>query len=526
VSVNDLTIADAKALGGAGGAGGGGGGAGLGGGLFVASGASVTLNDVSFHGDQATGGAGAGGGGFGGGGGGMGGAGGGGGGGGGLGSRATGAGGYNAGTGIIPNMPATTRFTYADGGGGALNQFDIGGYGGGVNTGPYGTAGFGGGGGGGRYAGGQGGFGGGGGGGQGFIRFFGPGGYGGSGGFGGGGGGGGPTTYRGGTGGPGGFCAGNGGNNWGAGGGGLGAGGDIFVQSGGSLTINGGSLDDGTVSRSGGSNPGDAYGSGIFLEGDKVSITLAPATGQTVTITDVIADMSGSVDTSGGTNNGSGTGSLIVGDGTSLGIVKLAPDEIGGNTFTGGITIKSGTLWLASAGAAGTGAITFAHANVDPTLEIDISALPAGGGHFANPIVGFDGSQDVIDITGLGFVDGATASDDGSTLTFTVGGVTWTFDTPGATAATEHVFSDGHGGTAIACYARGTLIATAQGEMAVEQLAIGDRVRTASGALRPIKWIGRRAYGGRFIMGRTDILPVCVKAGSLGDNLPARDLWI
>ncbi len=62
--------------------------------------------------------------------------------------------------------------------------------------------------------------------------------------------------------------------------------------------------------------------------------------------------------------------------------------------------------------------------------------------------------------------------------------------------------------------------------MAVETLEIGDKVMTASGALRPIKWIGRRSYGGRFVMGRTDILPICIKAGALGDNVPARDLWI
>jgi hypothetical protein len=40
------------------------------------------------------------------------------------------------------------------------------------------------------------------------------------------------------------------------------------------------------------------------------------------------------------------------------------------------------------------------------------------------------------------------------------------------------------------------------------------------------KWIGRRSYGGRFIMGRKDILPICFKAGSLGEGLPRRDLFI
>jgi hypothetical protein len=45
-------------------------------------------------------------------------------------------------------------------------------------------------------------------------------------------------------------------------------------------------------------------------------------------------------------------------------------------------------------------------------------------------------------------------------------------------------------------------------------------------ALLPIKWIGRRSHNGRFVMGRKDILPVCIKAGALGENLPERDLWI
>ena len=76
------------------------------------------------------------------------------------------------------------------------------------------------------------------------------------------------------------------------------------------------------------------------------------------------------------------------------------------------------------------------------------------------------------------------------------------------------------------CYCPGTLIATEHGDVPVEDLAIGDKVMTKSGDARPIKWIGRRSYGGRFVMGRKDILPVCIKAGALDDNVPRRDLWI
>jgi Hint domain len=72
------------------------------------------------------------------------------------------------------------------------------------------------------------------------------------------------------------------------------------------------------------------------------------------------------------------------------------------------------------------------------------------------------------------------------------------------------------------CYCPGTLIKMAR----VEKLKIGDKVMTMSGVARPIKWMGRRSYAGRFVMGRKDILPICIKAGALDDNLPKRDLWI
>jgi hypothetical protein len=79
----------------------------------------------------------------------------------------------------------------------------------------------------------------------------------------------------------------------------------------------------------------------------------------------------------------------------------------------------------------------------------------------------------------------------------------------------------------VPCYCPGTLILTRSGkEVPVERLAIGDNIMTMSGVARPIKWIGKRAYGGRFLLGQKHILPVCIKAGALSENTPRRDLWI
>ena len=76
------------------------------------------------------------------------------------------------------------------------------------------------------------------------------------------------------------------------------------------------------------------------------------------------------------------------------------------------------------------------------------------------------------------------------------------------------------------CYCRSTRIGTERGEVPVEDLEIGDRVVTMSGAVRPIKWIGRRSYSGRFALGKKHLLPICIKAGAIAENVPRRDLWI
>jgi hypothetical protein len=78
----------------------------------------------------------------------------------------------------------------------------------------------------------------------------------------------------------------------------------------------------------------------------------------------------------------------------------------------------------------------------------------------------------------------------------------------------------------VACFCRGTMILTEQGEIAVEDLKISDRVATASGEVRPIQWIGRRAYDPRFVAGNRNVLPIRIEAGALAHTVPARDLWV
>lgn len=78
----------------------------------------------------------------------------------------------------------------------------------------------------------------------------------------------------------------------------------------------------------------------------------------------------------------------------------------------------------------------------------------------------------------------------------------------------------------VACLLRGTLVATPEGEVAVETLAIGDLVTTLDGSAKRIKWIGRRSYGASFLRGNAKVVPVVIAAGALGHNVPSRDLHV
>ena len=75
------------------------------------------------------------------------------------------------------------------------------------------------------------------------------------------------------------------------------------------------------------------------------------------------------------------------------------------------------------------------------------------------------------------------------------------------------------------CFMAGTLIRTPEGEVAVETLKRGDMVATFDGRAMSVAWIGRQTISARFA-DPLRVLPVRIKAGALGDNLPARDLLL
>ncbi|GLR67718.1 hypothetical protein GCM10010909_23990 [Acidocella aquatica] len=76
-----------------------------------------------------------------------------------------------------------------------------------------------------------------------------------------------------------------------------------------------------------------------------------------------------------------------------------------------------------------------------------------------------------------------------------------------------------------ACFMAGTAIRTPSGDVAVDTLKAGDLVTLSDGRTAPICWLGRQTISMVFA-DRLRVLPIRVKAGALGENLPARDLLL
>jgi hypothetical protein len=90
---------------------------------------------------------------------------------------------------------------------------------------------------------------------------------------------------------------------------------------------------------------------------------------------------------------------------------------------------------------------------------------------------------------------------------------------PGSTKSFQEAFTT-------ACYAPGTRITTPAGEVAVEDLQIGDMVTTTSGIARPVKWIGRRHYSAAAVAEFANLRPVLIRQEALAPGLPHRDLVV
>jgi hypothetical protein len=233
---------------------------------------------------------------------------------------------------------------------------------------------------------------------------------------------------------------------------------------------------------------------------------------------------SGSTGTVNSVNTFSNTGTIVLNDG-SLTINALLQGAGGVSQISNGGALELG------AGASADQTITFLNNNGSLILDDEAD--------FAATVTGFQ-SGDTIELAGFA---GATESFANGVLTFTKVGTALgqTITTTGTiklegnyTVSDFSTTTDADGDLILStdvlpCFVTGTHILTVRGEVAVEDLQVGDEVVTVTdGEQRtsPIRWIGRRAVDIGRHPAPEKVRPVRVLRGAFGTAMPVRDLLL
>ena len=86
---------------------------------------------------------------------------------------------------------------------------------------------------------------------------------------------------------------------------------------------------------------------------------------------------------------------------------------------------------------------------------------------------------------------------------------------------------DGKGGKRGYCFLSGTRIRTAEGDVAIESLKIGDLVVTVSGAMKPIRWIGRMSFSRQCESSWSkEVAPIKISRSAIEDGVPHTDVFM
>jgi fibronectin-binding autotransporter adhesin len=199
--------------------------------------------------------------------------------------------------------------------------------------------------------------------------------------------------------------------------------------------------------------------------------------------------------------------------------------SVGGLGGTGTTTIEAGSTLIVTGSVSAGETILFAG-------DSGALVLTPSGGTFSGLIDGFvtgdtitlDGDKDT---TAINVVNGHTLAVTGTspgTIDLALGPTEnlsgATFNAPVVGNNTVITAND------LACFAEGTRIATPDGPVPVEALRAGDLVLTASGAARPVRWIGWRRLDPRRHIRPWRAQPIRVLAGAIAPDVPRRDVLL
>lgn len=76
------------------------------------------------------------------------------------------------------------------------------------------------------------------------------------------------------------------------------------------------------------------------------------------------------------------------------------------------------------------------------------------------------------------------------------------------------------------CFVAGTLIRTVSGEVAIEDLKVGDLVWTADHGPQPLRWVGGSKVSAAVLRALPNLRPIRIRAGALGAGQPVSDLLV
>jgi hypothetical protein len=260
---------------------------------------------------------------------------------------------------------------------------------------------------------------------------------------------------------------------------------------------------------------------------------------------DVVLAPGGSDEVSG--NNGPAGNTLVNVDNTISGVGQIGGGynqltldnqaagvvaAVGGELVLGGPVSGSGTL-AAGAGAVLDLATTSALYAAD-TLEPSAGGIIAIGAAITSttaPSSIIAGVESGGTIAFSNQLDGTSSVVNGNTLMVgvTIDGSDVQFPLTFATDAGAAQATVSGNDVIVACFAAGTSVLTAQGEVAVEDLVVGENVVTLAGGqpgLRRIAWLGHRRVDCAQHPRPQEVWPVRIRRGAFGPGLPHRDLLL